>query len=54
MYRRWLWLCVMDSPHTLKTQTYKHCKNMHTRLQKKERPSKQKNGQKIASLLADS
>ena len=37
----------------LKTQSYKSCKSMHTRLQKKEEPSKLKNGQKTMTLLAD-
>ena len=37
----------------LKTQLYKTCKSMHTRSQKKEKPSKPKNGQKTTTLLAD-
>ena len=37
----------------LKIQPYKCCKSAHTKLQKKEKPNKQKNRQKTTTLSAE-
>ena len=46
------WMSQIALAH-MKTQQYRCYKSVHAKSQKKEEPSKRKNGQKTTPLLAD-